>query len=152
MVKQYKKMETDIGPLTLCANDKGMTHVFFGWKEGQEEEQNFFLTKAALEIEEYLKGERKHFTLPLFPKGTPFQERVWDALREIPYGETRTYSDIAKRIGKPKAYRAIGMANHRNPLSILIPCHRVIGADGSLVGYGGGTAIKEYLLELEKGN
>ncbi len=71
MVKQYKKMETDIGPLTLCANDKGMTHVFFGWKEGQEEEQNFFLTKAALEIEEYLKGERKHFTLPLFPTGTP---------------------------------------------------------------------------------
>jgi methylated-DNA-[protein]-cysteine S-methyltransferase len=98
---------------------------------------------------EYLKGERKEFDLPLNPKGTDFQKRVWKALCEIPYGETRSYKQIAETIGNPKAVRAVGMANHRNPLLIVVPCHRVIGADGKLVGYAAGIDKKVFLLQLE---
>ena len=98
---------------------------------------------------EYLKGERKEFDLPLNPKGTDFQKRVWKALCEIPYGETRSYKQIAETIGNPKAVRAVGMANHRNPLLIVVPCHRVIGADGKLVGYAAGIDKKAFLLQLE---
>ena len=92
---------------------------------------------------------RREFTIPLEPAGTPFQKQVWEALRTIPYGETRTYGQIAVQIGRPKASRAVGMGNHKNPIAILIPCHRVIGADGSLTGYGGGLDIKEFLLKRE---
>lgn len=98
---------------------------------------------------EYLKGERKEFDLPLNPKGTDFQKRVWKALCEIPYGETRSYKQIAETIGNPKAVRAVGIANHRNPLLIVVPCHRVIGADGKLVGYASGIDKKAFLLRLE---
>jgi methylated-DNA-[protein]-cysteine S-methyltransferase len=98
---------------------------------------------------EYLKGERKEFDLPLNPKGTDFQKRVWKALCEIPYGETRSYKQIAETIGNPRAVRAVGMANHRNPLLIVVPCHRVIGADGKLVGYAAGIDKKAFLLQLE---
>ena len=101
-------------------------------------------------VEEYLEGKRQTFELILHPEGTEFQKAAWQALMEIPYGETRTYKQQAESIGKPKALRAIGMANHRNPIPIFIPCHRVIGADGSLTGYGGGLQIKRTLLDLER--
>lgn len=102
------------------------------------------------QLDEYFAGTRKTFDFPYRLHGTPFQETVWAALREIPYGETRSYKDIAEAIGRPKAFRAVGMANHANPTFIAIPCHRVIGASGALVGYGGGLEMKRALLELEK--
>ena len=104
------------------------------------------------QLNEYFKGTRKTFDFPYQLHGTPFQETVWAALREIPYGETRSYKDIAEAIGCPRAFRAVGMANHANPIFIAIPCHRVIGADGSLVGYVGGLGMKKLLLELERRN
>ena len=100
-------------------------------------------------MEEYFAGQRKEFSLPLAPKGTEFQLRVWQALLQIPYGETRSYGELAAMVGNPKACRAVGGANHRNPLSILIPCHRVVGTGGSLTGYAGGLSVKEFLLKLE---
>ena len=107
------------------------------------------IKEAHRQLCEYLKGEGKEFDLPLNPKGTDFQKRVWKALCEIPYGETRSYKQIAETIGNPKAVRAVGMANHRNPLLIVVPCHRVIGADGKLVGYAAGIDKKVFLLRLE---
>lgn len=107
--------------------------------------------EAKRQLLEYLTGARRVFDLPLAPEGTAFQREVWRALEAIPYGETRTYRDIAAAIGRPKAVRAVGQANHRNPISIFIPCHRVVGADGSLTGYGGGLELKETLLKLEQG-
>ena len=106
---------------------------------------------AAEQLEAYFAGKRTTFSLPLRPAGTAFQLAVWQALTEIPYGETRSYGEIAAAVGNPKAARAVGMANNRNPISILIPCHRVIGSTGALVGYGGGLEKKLFLLELEKG-
>ena len=103
-----------------------------------------------LELEEYFQGRRQRFTMPLYLHGTPFQIKVWQALRKIPYGETRSYQDIAVAIDNPRALRAVGGANNKNPLAIIIPCHRVIGKDGSLTGFGGGLAVKEWLLEHEK--
>jgi methylated-DNA-[protein]-cysteine S-methyltransferase len=108
------------------------------------------LQEAYGQIREYLDGIRKDFALPLNPKGTEFQNRVWMKLKSIPYGETRSYLEIARACGNPNACRAVGMANHRNPIMIVIPCHRVIGVDGSLTGYGGGLALKEWLLHLEQ--
>ncbi len=107
------------------------------------------LTGAARQLAEYFAGRRQVFEVPLAAAGTPFQQRVWAALRTIPYGQTRSYGQVAAAIGSPKACRAVGMANNRNPIMIIVPCHRVIGADGSLVGYAGGVHIKEYLLRLE---
>lgn len=104
------------------------------------------------QLDEYFAGVRKTFDFPYRLHGTPFQEKVWEALRDIPYGETRSYKDIAEAIGHPKAFRAVGMANHANPIFLAIPCHRVIGSGGSLVGYGGGLEMKKALLELEKAN
>lgn len=104
------------------------------------------------QLDEYFAGRRETFDFPYRLHGTPFQEKVWGALKKIPYGETRSYKDIAEAIGHPKAYRAVGMANHANPIFIVIPCHRVIGESGSLVGYGGGLAMKKALLDLEKRN
>jgi methylated-DNA-[protein]-cysteine S-methyltransferase len=108
--------------------------------------------EAAVQLAEYLDGNRKTFSIRLHPTGTPFQLRVWEALQEIPYGETRSYGEIACKVGNQKAARAVGMANHNNPIMIFIPCHRVIGANGSLVGFGGGLDLKEKLLTLEKHN
>jgi len=107
------------------------------------------LKKASAQIEEYLNGKRKKFALPLSMRGTEFQMDVWRALQTIPYGETRSYKEIAELVKRPKAVRAVGMANHRNPISIIVPCHRVIGHDGSLTGYGGGLPLKRRLLDLE---
>ena len=107
--------------------------------------------KAAGQLEEYFAGKRERFDVPLRPRGTDFQNAVWKALCEIPYGETRSYKQIAQMVNKPTACRAVGMANNKNPIWIMIPCHRVIGSDGSLTGYGGGLEMKQRLLELEKG-
>lgn len=104
------------------------------------------------EIVEYLEGNRKEFTFEIEPKGTDFQKKTWKALRDIPYGETRTYKEIARAIGNEKACRAVGLANNRNPIVLAIPCHRVIGSNGKLVGFGGGLDVKEELLNLEKEN
>lgn len=104
------------------------------------------------QLDEYFAGTRTDFDFPCRLRGTPFQEKVWAALRRIPYGETRSYKDIAEAIGHPKAFRAVGMANHANPIFIAVPCHRVIGANGNLTGYGGGLPMKEALLALERAN
>lgn len=108
------------------------------------------LAQAAREIGEYFEGERRVFTVPTAAAGTPFQQAVWNALKKIPYGETRSYGEIARQIGHPRASRAVGQANNRNPLPIVVPCHRVIGASGALTGYAGGLDIKVRLLELER--
>ena len=107
------------------------------------------LARGRAELLEYFRGKRRAFDLPLDPRGTPFQRRVWEALAAVPYGETVTYGALARRAGSPKAVRAVGQANHRNPLPILLPCHRVVGADGSLTGYAGGLELKRFLLDLE---
>lgn len=132
------------GALILCYLGDGVPENLLG-----EERDTPLLLQAERELREYLAGERRAFSLPLAPRGTPFQQQVWQALREIPYGAVRTYGDIAARIGKPRASRAVGMANHRNPLLIFIPCHRVIGASGQLTGFAAGILVKEELLKLE---
>lgn len=114
--------------------------------------ENTISSLAKQQLDEYFKGIRKTFSLPIKPEGTPFQKRVWEALCTIPYGETASYKQIAIQVDCPKAARAIGMANNKNPLMIIVPCHRVIGTNGKLVGYAGGLAIKEILLNLEKDN
>ena len=142
--------DTVLGSVTFVEEDGALlaisTHRTF---EGIEQETPL-IKEAYRQLSEYLKGERKGFDLPLLIKGTTFQQQVWKALLEIPYGETRSYKQIAVAIGNPKAVRAVGMANNRNPLLIVVPCHRVIGADGKLVGYGAGIEKKEFLLRLEK--
>ena len=156
-----KVMHSPIGRLMLEEEDGALVRVAFereipaGIEEQMEElplQAKEVLEKAERQLDEYFAGERKVFNLPLAPKGTEFQKKVWAALRDIPYGETRSYGQIAAAVGNPKASRAVGMANHRNPISIIVPCHRVIGADGRLVGFGGGLWIKEKLLKLEKEN
>ena len=109
------------------------------------------IQETALQLGQYLAGERRDFSIPLATHGTEFHKIVWDALLTIPYGETRSYKNMAEQIGRPNAARALGLANNRNPISIIIPCHRVIAHNGSLVGYGGGLALKRYLLEFERG-
>ena len=142
--------DTELGSVTFAEEDGALlaisTHRTF---EGIEQETPL-IKEAYRQLSEYLKGERKGFDLPLLIKGTTFQQQVWKALLEIPYGETRSYKQIAVAIGNPKAVRAVGMANNRNPLLIVVPCHRVIGANGKLVGYGAGIEKKEFLLRLEK--
>ena len=150
------QLETPVGPLTVTASEKAVTAIRFGTQvpEGSTPctgaEAPPLLRKAAEEIGDYFAGSRRRFTLPLAPEGTPFQQKVWEALRTIPYGETRTYKQIAIQIGHNQSFRAVGMANNRNPIVIVVPCHRVIGYDGKLTGYAGGLDIKDRLLELEK--
>ena len=137
----------------LTEEDGAITRLTFASKEEVIEgaaAETTLLHGAALQLEQYFSGRRKEFFLPLEPQGTPFMRQVWQALETIPYGETRTYKDIAIQIGHEKAYRAVGLANNRNPLPILIPCHRVIGQNGQLIGYGGGLPMKERLLKLEQ--
>ncbi|MBR5571117.1 MAG: methylated-DNA--[Oscillospiraceae bacterium] len=144
-----------VGPLTLEEENGALTALRFN-PDLPRDAAPFalpstpLLRQAAAELREYFAGERKIFTVPLAPKGTPFQQQVWAALREIPYGETRSYKEIAAMVGNEKACRAVGMANNRNPLPIFIPCHRVVGADGKPVGYAGGLDVKTFLLELEQ--
>lgn len=139
-----------LGPLTLAETDGALAELRFGGCADETPAPTPLLRRAEVELAEYFAGRRQEFALPLAPQGTPFQQSVWEALQRIPYGETCTYSRIAALIGRPKACRAVGMANHRNPLAIVIPCHRVVGSDGTLTGYAGGLAVKERLLRLER--
>jgi len=149
----FRMQGIDIG---IADNGSAIIGVFFNRKRfagglsGFKKAETPLIQKAAAQIKEYLEGKRKQFKLPLVLHGTEFQMAVWQALQKIPYGETRSYKEIAASIGRPKAVRAVGMANNRNPISIIIPCHRVIGHDGKLVGYGGGLPLKQFLLELER--
>jgi methylated-DNA-[protein]-cysteine S-methyltransferase len=144
-----------VGTLGIAQDDTGITHIFL---KGDSTPPDFaetetpLLQKAAQQLAEYFDGKRARFDLPLSLHGTPFQLDVWAALQEIPCGETRSYKQIAEAVGRPKACRAVGMANHRNPVMIVVPCHRVIGHNGSMVGYAGGLDVKEQLLALEKKN
>jgi len=150
------KMKSKIGPMYLVASDKGLHGVF--WKETKAPYRNKqhqgraveILNETQIQLEQYLDGKRKSFDLPLDVQGTSFQKQVWNELSKIPYGKTYSYSDIAKKIKNDKAVRAVGTANGRNPLSLIVPCHRVIAADGTLGGYAGGLFIKEKLLHLEQ--
>ena len=140
-------VDSPVGPLTLAECDGALVRIAFG-DEGACG-RTPLLTEAARQLEEYFAGRRLDFDLPLAPAGTPFQQEVWAALRLIPYGRTCSYKDIACAVGRPKACRAVGMANNRNPLPIVIPCHRVVGVSGALTGYAGGVVVKRRLLELE---
>ena len=143
-----------IGGIGIAEDGGAISHAVFRNSKkdfgGFTAAETPLIKKAAAQLSEYFAGKRTKFDLPLAPAGTEFQRSVWQALQAIPFGETRSYGDIAARIGNPKACRAVGMANNRNPIVIIIPCHRVIGRDGSLTGYGGGLDVKQYLLDLEK--
>jgi len=145
----YAVYEFPFGRLKIGYTEKAIRYVLFTDEKGSGTPSELS-ELAALQLTEYFAGKRKSFDLPLEAEGTEFRKRVWAALTEIPYGETRSYKDIAEAIGKPRACRAVGGANNKNPISIIIPCHRVIGADGSLVGYGGGLEKKVMLLGLER--
>ena len=144
--------QTPLGKIVLIENGSAVTRLIFSevLPEGVNCTETPLLKKAVLELQEYFAGTRKRFDLPLSPQGTDFQQKVWKALQDIPYGAVVSYKDIALAIGNEKACRAVGGANNKNTIAIIIPCHRVIGADGSLVGYGGGLEIKRRLLALEK--
>lgn len=142
--------ETVLGVVTFVEEGGALLAVTTHRSYEGVEQETALIKEAYQQLSEYLKGERKEFDLPLNPEGTDFQKRVWRALCDIPYGETRSYKQIAEAIGNSNAVRAVGMANNRNPITIVVPCHRVIGADGKLVGYGGGLEMKEFLLRLEK--
>jgi len=154
-MKYYWRYEYPIGNLGIAEKDGRIVYVSLAGDEKKdipkeyERHETPVIKKASRQLAEYFMGKRKEFDLPLEFLGTDFQKKVWAALLTIPYGETRSYGEIAKQAGNPKACRAVGMANNRNPIAIVCPCHRVIGADGSLVGYGGGLPRKEYLLKLE---
>ena len=149
MVYQFT-YETILGSVTFVEEDGALLAITTHRPYEGICQETPLVKEAYRQLSEYLKGERKAFDLPLRPRGTDFQKQVWRALCDIPYGETRTYKQIAEAIGNPKAVRAVGMANNRNPITIIVPCHRVIGANGKLVGYGGGLEMKEFLLRLEK--
>jgi methylated-DNA-[protein]-cysteine S-methyltransferase len=152
----YQYMDSPVDPLLLAADEEGLLLIEFhtprhpmsrlqDWVEGD----NPILEATRKQLDEYFTGSRKEFDLPLSPQGTPFQKEVWHTLATIPYGHTISYAQLAQRVGKPTAMRAVGAANGRNPLPIVLPCHRVIGADGSLTGFGGGLPTKQFLLQLE---
>lgn len=145
-------METPLGALYLADDGAAVTQVRFvrDADPAAHVAPSALLRRTMEELARYFAGTLTAFTVPVRLDGTPFQRRVWQALLTIPYGQTRSYGEIARQIGSPNASRAVGMANHRNPVSILVPCHRVIGADGKLVGYGGGLDKKEWLLQLER--
>lgn len=151
-MKFWETIETDLGTLTIVCDEEALLCIDFGKTEphGTIRKHTEMIEKTAGQLKEYLAGRRQVFDLPLKPEGTEFQKKVWNALLTVPYGETRSYGDIAAQIENPKASRAVGMANNRNPIPIIIPCHRIIGAGGSLVGYGGGLDIKVKLLKLER--
>lgn len=142
--------ESPIGKLWLAAENGALVRLDFSEIPAKSDSDEPVLEETKRQLAEYFSGKRKAFTVLLVYHGTPFQEKVWGELLKIPYGETRTYGEIAVAIGKPKASRAVGMACHRNPIGILIPCHRVIGSGGKLTGFGGGLDKKQALLEREK--
>jgi len=151
----YSHFESPIGKLLLAGRDDGLRLVGFTWGSKAQKPQSTWqrhdaaFGAAKRQLTEYFAGSRRSFDLALAAQGTAFQQKVWEALGAIPYGETRSYKDIANAIGQPRATQAVGGANACNPLAILVPCHRVVGANGSLTGYGGGLDAKQYLLNLE---
>ncbi len=145
----YSIIKTPIGNIKIEENDGSIVRIQHT-DEPHLESSNILLCEAKNQLTEYFEGKRKVFDLPLNLAGTEFQQNVWNALKEIPYGETRSYKQIAERIGNPSACRAVGMANNKNPIMIVVPCHRVIGSNGSLTGYAFGTDMKNWLLQLEK--
>jgi methylated-DNA-[protein]-cysteine S-methyltransferase len=159
----HTSVDTPVGALLLTADDSGLTSVRFeewravparpqpAWLEddGARGDASAVLAEARRQLADYFAGRTRGFDLPLAPHGTPFQRRVWEALRALAWGETVSYAELARRVGAPGAARAVGAANGRNPLPIVVPCHRVIGADGTLTGFGGGVGRKEWLLAHE---
>lgn len=144
---------TDIGEVGIAADETGVTHLCLKQAGNLPDaviREPRLISEAARQLQEYLKGGLKHFDLPLAPAGSDFMRRVWASLQTIPYGETWSYKKLAESIGNPKAARAVGQASRRNPIPIFIPCHRVIGSNGRLIGYGGGLEIKARLLLLER--
>lgn len=152
----YDRFDSPIGPLTVAGNAAGIAHILFASNRHEAKGREHWrhdpapVAQAREQLLQYLHGERSRFDLPLAPQGTPFQLRVWHTLAEIPFGSTWSYLQLATRIGQPSATRAVGAANGRNPLPIVLPCHRVIGRDGSLTGFGGGLQTKAALLRLEQ--
>ena len=153
----YKEINSPVGKLKLIASASALVGVLWERENRNRitlEAQNLdphhpILVKAERQLSEYFAGKRTQFELPLAPRGTEFQKKVWRSLRQIPFGETKSYAEIARTIGSPRASRAVGAANGKNPLSIVVPCHRVIGASGALTGFGGGLETKTQLLALE---
>ncbi len=151
MIHSY--LDSPLGPLLLTGDGEALTGLYTDQhgripaELGHRADAEF--AQARGQLEEYFAGKRQDFDLPLNPKGTPFQQRVWLALRRIPYGSTATYGEIAAELGNPQSGRAVGAANGRNPISIIVPCHRVVGSDGKLVGYAGGFSAKRWLLDHE---
>ena len=154
-----KQLDSPIGRLRLVATDQGLSHLLFDQQVGEdmdsdgdpaETDNHPVLAAATAQLAEYFAGRRQEFDIPLDLSGTEFQRAAWSALANVPFGETRSYRQQAEAIGRPKAVRAIGAANGKNPVPIVLPCHRIVGSDGSLTGYGGGLPIKEYLLNHEQ--
>jgi len=155
------ELDSPVGRLLLAACEEGLTHLLFVDRKGTPPRApqrptgvasptvSRILADAEKQLREYFAGRRREFELPLAPRGTEFQMAVWNGLRDIPFGETESYGELARRIGRARAVRAVGAANGANPISIIVPCHRVIGRDRSLTGYGGGLKVKRALLELE---
>ena len=152
----FRHIDSPVGPLLIAGNDDGLQLIEFQaprhpvprgahWREGD----HAVLQRTQSQLQEYFAGERRRFDLPLAPQGTDFQRQVWRELAGIPFGGTISYAELALRLGRPTATRAVGAANGRNPVPIVLPCHRVIGADGSLTGFGGGLPTKQFLLRLE---
>ncbi len=160
MSLSYKLLDSPIGKLKLVASDQGLVAIL--WEKDNprrvrlgdliENGQHPILVRTAAQLKEYFAGERREFTVPLDMRGTPFQRRVWEALLGIPFGETRSYGQLAVQLGNPRATRAVGAANGRNPVAIIAPCHRVIGFSGKLTGFAGGLEAKALLLNLEGGD
>ena len=151
-----KHVPSPVGPLLLGADDEHLRLIWFSTPRhplprsvALEHGDNAVLRETGAQLDAYFSGTLRAFDLPLQPAGTSFQREVWSMLAQIPYGQTWSYGDVARRIGKPQAVRAVGAANGRNPIPIVLPCHRVIGADGSLTGFGGGLPTKQFLLALE---
>jgi methylated-DNA-[protein]-cysteine S-methyltransferase len=150
----YRYHDSPIGPLLLAGDEHGLRLLHMDGAQPWELNENWHAADAELDevckqLDEYFAGQRKQFNLRLAPLGTPFQQEVWNALQQIPFGVTCSYSDLAQRIARPKAVRAVGTANGANPIAVVIPCHRVIGSNGTLTGYAGGLERKQLLLQLE---
>lgn len=151
MTRYAATLQTPLGPLLLVSDGEALVAATFDREPPADAtaEEDAVLTKARRQLDAYFEGEPANFTVPVRPHGTPFQQRVWAALREIPHGQTLSYGALAARVGDPKAAQAVGAANGQNPVAALVPCHRVVGADGSLTGYAGGLERKRALLALE---
>lgn len=157
-MKQYCYYQSPFGKLLLIGNDGILEELHFPGAAEQEQiaedwqHDETVFNEVLQQLAEYFAGNRQEFNLKIVPKGTPFQKRVWQELQKIPFGRTASYGEIAERVGNAKACRAVGMANNKNPIPIIVPCHRVIGKNGSLVGFGGGLDLKRQLLNLENGS